>query len=403
MELLAPAGNFERLKVAFNYGADACYLAGKRFGLRAFSDNFDEDELKECVEYAHKLNKKIYVTLNILAHNSDFVGMKEYVEYLDKLHVDAVIVSDIGIMKLVKDTAPNLPIHVSTQANITNKYSAKVFCDHGATRLILAREMSLTEIREIRDFIPKNVEIEAFCHGAMCISYSGRCLLSNYMTGRDSNRGACVQACRFCYTIKEYGKDGEEYPICEDEKGTYILNSKDMCMIKYLDKIRDAGVASIKIEGRMKSPYYVATIVNAYRRALDILEDNKEYVCPQVLIDECEKTSHRRYSTGFYMNADDKEYLLSSMPVQTYEFMAIVVQDSVGDYAKIEMRNRFKVGDTLQILSPSDSFNKDFVVTEMYDENSAIVNDAMKVQQVLSIKCPYPLHAQDILRKKIVD
>ena len=277
LELLAPAGNMEKLKVAFRYGADACYLAGKKFGLRAFSGNFDEKELLESVEYAHSMNKKIYVTVNILAHNGDFDGMIEYLQYLEKIDIDAIIVSDLGIISLAKQYAPKLDIHVSTQANITNKYSAKFMCDLGAKRLVLARELSIEEIKEIREFIPEDVEIETFIHGAMCISYSGRCLLSNYLTNRDSNRGACVQACRFEYTICEKSRNGEHYEIQEDEKGTYILNSKDMCMIEHIDKLSNAGVTSFKIEGRMKSPYYVATVVNAYRRAIDDYNNKKAF------------------------------------------------------------------------------------------------------------------------------
>ena len=269
LELLAPAGNMEKLKVAFRYGADACYLGGKKFGLRAFADNFDKDELREAVNYAHDLGKKIYVTVNIVAHNNDFDGLDEYLCYLEKIGVDGVIVSDIGIITIAKTCAPKLDLHVSTQANITNKYAAKFYCDLGAKRLVLARELSLDEIKEIRDFIPNDVELEVFIHGAMCISYSGRCLLSKYLSERDGNRGACIQACRFEYTMCEKSRNGEEYTIQEDERGTYILNSKDLCMIEYIDKLVEAGVTSFKIEGRMKSPYYVATVVNAYRRAID--------------------------------------------------------------------------------------------------------------------------------------
>ena len=269
IEILAPAGNMEKLKVAFNYGADACYLAGKKFGLRAFSDNFTLEELKDAVDYAHNLNKKVYVTINIVAHNSDFDGLDEYLLYLDTINVDGIIVSDIGIINLARNLTPNLDVHVSTQANITNKYTAKYFCDMGVKRLVLARELSLSEIKEIRDYIPADIELETFVHGAMCISYSGRCLLSNYLSGRDSNRGACIQACRFEYSICEKSRQGEHYEIQEDDRGTYILNSKDLCMIEHLKELIDNGVTSFKIEGRMKSPFYVASVVNVYRRALD--------------------------------------------------------------------------------------------------------------------------------------
>lgn len=399
LELLAPAGNMEKLKTAFNYGADACYMAGKKFGLRAFSGNFEQDELKEAVDYAHSIGKKIYITVNIVAHNEDFNGLEEYLKYLYQINVDAIIVSDVGIISIARQVVPNLDIHVSTQANITNKYTAKFFVDMGVKRLILARELSIQEIKEIREFIPKDIEIETFVHGAMCISYSGRCLLSNYLTGRDSNRGACVQACRFEYTISEKSRNGEKYEIAEDNRGTYILNSKDMCMIKYLNELVAAGVTSFKIEGRMKSPYYVATVVNAYRRAIDNYNTNK--IFDESLIEELEKTSHRRYTTGFFFGAKDKEYLESSMPVQTHEFMAIVKEDNYDGKTLIEQRNRFKVGDELEVLSPNDTFNKIITVSKMEDEKGNVVEDASLVQQQLYLYTDLNLKKGDILRRKI--
>lgn len=399
LELLAPAGNMEKLKTAFKFGADACYMAGKKFGLRAFSGNFEEDEIKDAIEYAHSLNKRVYITVNIVAHNDDFNGLREYLISLRDMHVDGIIVSDIGIMNLARECAPELDIHVSTQANVTNKYTAKFLCDLGVKRLVLARELSIAEIKEIRDFIPADVEIETFVHGAMCISYSGRCLLSNYLTNRDSNRGACVQACRFEYSICEKSRNGEHYEIQEDNRGTYILNSKDLCMIKYIDELVNAGVTSFKIEGRMKSPYYVATVTNAYRRAIDNYLSNKDF--DESLIEELEKTSHRRYTTGFYFGSTDKEYLESSMPIQTHEFMAIVKEDMVDGFSVIEQRNRFKVGDRLEVLSPNETFNKVLVVGEMFDKNDNLVVDASLVQQVIKIKTDLDLKVGDILRKKI--
>ncbi len=415
MELLAPAGNFEKLKTAFYYGADACYLGGKQFGLRALTDNFDKKELKEAVIYAHNLHKKVYVTVNILAHNGDFEGLQEYVEYLQEIGVDGVIVSDIGIMQFVKAYAPKLELHVSTQANITNKYSAKTFCDYGAKRLVLARELSLNEIKEIRAFIPSDVELEVFVHGAMCISYSGRCLLSNYLTGRDSNRGACVQACRWEYYITEKSRAdkckgcAEQYEIQEDSHGTYILNSKDLNMIAHLKELKDAGITSLKIEGRMKSPYYVATVVNAYTRALKYLDEcekaGKDYTVPTELVAELEKASHRRYTTGFYFGATDKEHTQTSMPIQTHEFMAYVIADSITENGKnkalIEMRNRFKVGDELEVLSPNNTFNKVIKIEKMTDENGNEVVDASLVQQKLYLYTSLNLQQGDILRKAV--
>lgn len=403
IEILAPAGNMEKLKTAFYYGADACYFAGTKLGLRAYAGNFDNDELKTSVEFAHSLGKKAYITINVIAHNPDFDELKQYIEYLLSIKVDAVICADIGIIKFIRDICPDMHIHVSTQANITNKYSAKFFADLGVTRLILARELSLKEIKEIRDFIPKEIEIETFVHGAMCISYSGRCLLSNYFTGRDSNHGECVQACRWNYSLCEKSRDGEYFDITEDERGTYILNSKDMCMIEHLDKLVDAGVTSFKIEGRMKSPFYVATVVNAYRRAFKVLEEakanGKPYVCPKELISELENTSHRRYTTGFFLGANDKEYIENSMPIQNSEFIGLVLENSDGGKVVIEQRNRFKVGDELEVLSPNDYFGQKFKVTKIENMNHEDVVDAFRVQEKLYLYTDIPLQKGDIVRR----
>lgn len=399
IELLSPAGNMEKLKTAFKFGADACYLAGKKFGLRAFSGNFDENELKEAVEFAHQLNKKIYVTINIVAHNEDFAGLDEYLKYLQSIQVDGIIVSDIGIMMLAKEVAPKLDLHVSTQANVTNKYTAKFYCDLGAKRLVLARELSIKEIKEIRDYIPREVEIETFVHGAMCISYSGRCLLSNYLSGRDSNRGACIQACRFEYSICEKTRKGEHYDIQEDERGTYILNSKDLCMIEHIKELVDAGITSFKIEGRMKSPYYVATITNAYRRAIDDMLNGRPF--NKELLEEVEKTSHRRYTTGFYFGANDKEYIEDSMPIQSFEFMAIVKEDEKDGFTVIEQRNKFEIGDELEVLSPNSTFNEIIKVEEMYTLDGEKITCANLVQQIIRLKTNVQLKAGDILRKRV--
>ena len=398
LELLAPAGNMDKLKTAFYFGADACYFAGTKFGLRAYAGNFTDESLKESVEYAHKLGKKAYVTVNIIAHNEDFLDMENYIKYLYEIGVDAVIVADVGIISLIRRVCPNLDVHVSTQANITNKYAAKFFTDMGVKRLVLARELSVKEIKEIRDYIPKDVEIETFVHGAMCISYSGRCLLSNYLTNRDSNKGACVQACRWEYTIHEKSRDNEEYPIYEDSRGTYILNSKDLNMLAHIQELIDAGVTSFKIEGRMKSVYYVATVVNAYRRALDQLGSKKSV---NSLLEELNKTSHRNYTTGFYFGSNNKECLESSTPVQTHEFMAVVLADNKDGRVLIEQRNRFKVGDTLEVLSPNNTFNKLIEVESMLNEKGEEVPDALGVQQKLYLKTKLKLMPGDILRKQI--
>lgn len=398
MEILAPAGNMEKLKTAIYFGADAVYLSGKKFGLRAFAGNFEEDELEQAVEFVHKNNKKIYVTVNIVAHNCDFVGLDEYLKHLEKIGVDAIIVSDIGVIEFAKKYAPKLEIHVSTQANVTNKYVANFFAQNGAKRIVLARELSLAEIKEIREFLPPQVELEAFVHGAMCISYSGRCLLSNYLTGRDGNRGACVQACRWEYTICEKSRGGEGCEIQEDSRGTYILNSKDLNMIKYLKELEEAGVSSLKIEGRMKSPYYVANITNAYKRALMALKTAGEV--SEALYLETFKSSHRNYTTGFYFGRTNSECLESSMPVQSHEFMAIVVEDAKDGKVLIEQRNRFCKGDELEVLSPNETFNKIIVVEQMTSITGEDIDDAKNVQQKLFLKTDLPLKKGDILRKK---
>ncbi len=392
MELLAPAGNFDKLATAVHFGADAVYFAGKMYGLRAFAGNFDDDEIVKAMKFLHERGKKGYITLNIVAKNSDFQQIDKFLQLLVDAKVDGVIVSDVGMIYYLRKNFPQLNVHVSTQANVNNIYSAKFFADMGVTRIVLARELNLNQIKEIASSLKGKVEIEAFVHGAMCISYSGRCLLSNYMTGRDSNRGACVQACRWNYTIREVNKT-EEYPIEEDQRGTYILNSKDLCMIKHLKELEEAGICSLKIEGRMKSDYYVASVVNAYRRALE----HKNKI--EVLEDELEKTSHRRYTTGFYFDSDDKEFLETSMPIQTAEFIAKVVENSQNGKVKVEMRNRFKIGDELEILSPTDSFLKKIKIDSIENGKGEQIDDCKRVQEIVTINCPYDLKKGDILRK----
>ena len=397
MELLAPVGTPDKLKLAIHYGADAVYLASKRFGLRTFAGNFDDEQLKWAVEYVHTAGKKIYITINILPHDSDFEGLDEYVKYLEKLGVDAVIVADLGVMQVVKRVAPNLDIHISTQANVTNTETALLYVSLGAKRIILARELSLEEIKNIHQNLPQEIELEAFAHGAMCISYSGRCLLSNFMTGRDANRGACVQACRWNYTIRETNKD-EEYPIEEDSKGTYILNSHDMCMINYLDKLKDAGITSIKIEGRMKSEYYVANITNAYRKALDYLYSNEHYDLPSEIEAEVYKSSHRTYSTGFFFG-QPKQNLQTSMPEANYDFIAIVLEDSAEGKALVEMRNRFLANSSFELLSKFDN-NAIIHINKIETTQGEMLEDVKVVQQQVYVYTDKPLHKFDILRRK---
>lgn len=400
LELLAPVGDKERLEAAVYFGADAVYFAGKKFGLRAFASNFDEDEIKDSVKFCHEHNVKVYVTVNILAHQSDFIGLVDYLKHLDESHVDGVIVSDLGIAHMVKEYT-NLELHVSTQANITNAESAKVWVKLGAKRLVLARELSIEEVKAIKDAVGDDIDIECFCHGAMCISYSGRCLLSNYFLGRDSNKGACAQPCRWEYAIYSKNKENpmdDYYPIEEDERGTYILNSKDMCLINHINELDKAGIKSFKIEGRMKSTYYVATVVNAYRRAIDNYLNNN--VSDFDYIEELEKTSNRAFTTGFYFHDEHKTNKVSSRLIQNYDFIALVVEDAKDGKVLIEHRNKFALGDELEVLSPNDTFDKIIKLNEIIDEKGNSIEEVKKVKQRVYIKTDLALKKGDILRKK---
>ena len=399
IELLAPAGDFERLVTAIHFGADAVYFAGKKFGLRAFASNFDEEEIIKAIKYAHERNVKVYITVNILAHNEDFVGLIDYLKFLDKEGADGVIVSDIGIASLVKDNT-NLELHVSTNANITNIHSAKMWVKLGAKRLVLARELSLQEIKEIKNEVGENIDLECFGHGAMCISYSGRCLLSNYLTGRDSNKGECAQPCRWQYAlgVKNDIEGTNYFPILEDGKGTYILNSKDICMIEHIKELAQAGVTSLKVEGRMKTNYYVATVINAYRRAID--EYYKNLKPSFNYLEEVKKTSNRDFTTGFYFENNSKENLNTSKQSETHKYIAVVLESLDNGYVLVEHRNKFLLGDELEILSSGENFNKKFIVEDIIDCENNHLKEVKKIKQHVYIKCPYKLNKYDILRKK---
>jgi len=382
VELLAPAGDMEKLETALHFGADAVYFAGKNYGLRALSSNFTYDQMREAVKKVHSHKKKAYVTLNIYAHNRDFIELKEYLKFLEEIKIDAVLVSDLGILKFIKDNAPSLKIHISTQANTTNSYSTAFYKSLGAERVVLARELNLNEILEIHKANP-DIELEAFVHGAMCISYSGRCLLSNYLTGRDANHGECVQACRWKYYIREEHREDDEFEIGEDGRGTYIMNSKDLCLINYLDKIIESGVSSLKIEGRMKSPYYVGTVVNAYRRAIDnyyaFKAQGKKYNVPKTLLSELLKASHRDYTTGFMVEDDNiRQNYKTNAQVQFSKFVAIV-KEVFEDKILVEQRNKFEVGDSLEILSPNESFLKKLKIKKLSDKNQKNISVAKDV------------------------
>lgn len=400
MELLAPAGNVEKLNTAIHFGADAVYIGGRNFSLRAYSDNFDNDELKYAVEYAHSNNRKVYVTVNIFPANRDFGSLEDYIKYLAEINVNGLIVTDPGVIDLAMRIAPSLQLHLSTQANTTNGYAAKFWADIGVKRIVLAREVSLDEIKEIRDMLPASVELECFVHGAMCISYSGRCLLSNYLSNRSSNRGECVQACRWNYKLTEVSREGEPLEIAEDERGSYIMNSRDLNMLEHLDKLIAAGVYSFKIEGRMKTPYYVANVVNAYRRALDKINNVANYNI-DMLKYELEKSSNRTFSTGFYFSKQDANVSLDNSQSQgDYEFIAQVKGYEKGKGLIVEQRNRFKIGDKLEILSSNNHFNDIITVTDMYTLDGERLEDAKIVQQQIIIKTDKILAEYDLLRRK---
>lgn len=401
LELLAPAGNFSKLKTAVYYGADAVYIGGKSFSLRAFSDNFTDDEIVEAVKFAHGKNVKIYVTVNIFAKNSDFEKAAEYFRFLERAKVDAVLITDVGLISLCKKVAPELKIHLSTQANTLNKYAVKFWGELGLERVVLARELSLSEIKEISEFNPET-QLEAFVHGAMCISYSGRCLLSNYFNGRDANRGECVQACRWQYELREKSKNGEFFPIEEDERGSYILNSKDLNMIEHIDEMAEAGVCSLKIEGRMKSEYYLATVINAYRRAIDeYYKIGGKYKKNKMFYDELLKTNHRVFTTA-YMLGENKETVnySDSQSAGEKQFIATVLEGTNDEgYFIAEMRNRFKKGDKLELLTPNDNFNSVILPVRITDEEGNDIEDAKIVQQKLRIYSDIKVSAGDILRR----
>lgn len=403
VELLSPAGDMKKLKTALYFGADAVYIGGKNMSLRANSTNFTDDEILEAVEFAHSLGKKVYVTVNIFARNYDIDNAEKYFKFLESAKVDGAIISDTGLIVLAREVAPNLAVNVSTQANTLNYKTVKFWHDYGVKRVILARELSLNEIKEIHEKVP-GVEIETFIHGAMCIAYSGRCLLSDYRTGRSSNRGECVQACRWNYEIREKNSECEYMEMQEDERGTYILNSKDLNLLDYIPQLLSAGVCSFKIEGRMKSEYYLATVINAYRRAIDgFYADGENYKQNPLYQTELEKTAHRDFTTAYLLGDNDKTVNYSdSQSKGTHKFMAVVVEGNKDrDYAVIEMRNRFIVGDELEVLSPSDSFNKAIKVEKMQNEKGDDIADAKIVQQILKLYTDIPLFAGDILRAKI--
>ena len=394
IELLSPAGDMERLKMSLAYGADAVYLAGSDFGMRAFAGNFTPDEMKQAVELCHSKGVSIHVTCNTMPRNDEVARLPEWLEYLQDLGVDAAIVADVGVLSLLKKHASRVKAHISTQASISNYQAARAWYELGASRVLLARELSLDEIREIRAKAPKELEIEAFVHGAMCVSYSGRCLLSNYMTGRDANRGACAQPCRYKYALVEEKRPGEYFPIGEDEGGAFIMNSRDMCMIDHIPKLMEAGLDSLKIEGRAKSAYYAAVVTAAYRHAIDAAAAGQPL--DPVWRAEIDKVSHRPYSTGFYFGQPG-QYTGDARYIREWQVVAIVTACDSSGMATLSLRNKFAVGDPLELVGP-DVAATPFTAPTMEDENGWPLTEPRTPQMVFRMQLPRPVPPLSIIR-----
>ena len=404
LELLSPAGNLEKLKVACHFGADAVYLSGKQFGLRAFADNFTNEELEEAFSYLHSMGKKGYVTVNVFPYDEDLDALTEYLPYLQSIGTDGIIVTDAGVISLAKEVAPELELHLSTQANTLNARSAAFWADQGVKRVVVARELSIDRIKRIRDALPQEVELECFAHGAMCISYSGRCLLSNYLSGRDNYKGECVQACRWNYSIHEKGRSEREFDIEEDGRGSYILNSHDLKTISFLDELIRAGITSFKIEGRMKTAYYVASTTDAYRRALDAyLADPDRYAVKAEWEEQLSLCSNRGFTDGFLHGGKGGADTISYEDSQSKggaEFIAKVLgYDFASKRAIIEQRNRFAVGDVLEIMSPDREVRR-LPVTRIENAEGEPLSEAIRVQEVLYLPTDEVVSEWDILRRR---
>ena len=398
-ELLAPAGDMEKLKMAFLYGADAAYLAGKNFGMRAQSGNFDERELFEATELAHSLGKKIYLTVNIMPHNDDLGELPAYLQLLAKVQADALIVSDLGVLRLVKEYIPDMPVHISTQANTVNWASALAWQDMGVDRIVLARELSLLEIAQIKEQV--KLQLEVFVHGAMCISYSGRCLMSSYMTGRDANRGFCPQSCRWKYHLVEEKRPGEFFPIFEDEHGTYIFNSKDLCLLNHLPNLLNIGIDSLKIEGRMKSVHYVATVVNVYRQAIDsYIASPATFSIKKEWLEELNKISHRPYTNGFIEGNpfEQGQVYETSSYRKTHDFVGLV-QGHENGFLLIEQRNNVKIGQKLEAVQPDGKIFK-IELGEIFDAEGNSIQVVAHPKQIFKVRYSQELATNTMLRRK---
>ena len=397
LELLSPAGDMERLKMAVLYGADAVYLAGTSFGMRSFAGNFSPEELPQAVKFAHEHGVKCHVTVNTMPRNDEVAHLPEYLEQLDDAGVDALILADLGAFTLAGKYAPHCQRHISTQQSIANYACAQAWFDLGASRVVLARECSLEEIRVIRQKVDPKLEIETFGHGAMCVSYSGRCLLSNYMTGRDSNRGACAQPCRYQYALMEEKRPGEYFPVFEDEKGTYILNSRDMCMIDHLKDLMDSGVDCIKIEGRAKSAYYAAIVTGAYRHCIDDVSAGRPL--DPIWRDEVEHVSHRIYSTGFYYG-EPGQYVENSRYIRDWQICAKVVSCAENGLAVCSLNNKFRSGDTLEVVGP-DLRPFPVVAGNMADLEGNPLEEPRTPQMKFTLPLPQQVPAHSIIRRSV--
>lgn len=404
IELLAPAGDLERLKTAFIYGADAVYIGGEIFGMRSAAKNFNKEDMAEGVKFAHERGKQVFVTVNIIPRNEEFEQLEAYLKELEEIGVDAVIVSDPGVFSVVKKVVPNMEIHISTQASTTNAASATFWYNQGAKRVVMARELSFEEIKEIRDNSPEGMDIEAFIHGAMCMSYSGKCVISNYTTGRDANRGACAQSCRWKYTLVEEQENGDYEKVLDNVDAEFFFNTKDMCMINYIPQIIESGINSFKIEGRMKTAYYVATTVRAYRMAIDeYIKDPENWKFNPMWLEELKKGSHRHFSEGFYLgktSTRDQNYESASY-VRNYDFIGVVRgHEEESGLVIVEQRNRMFVGDEIEIIGPykETMYGK---ILEMYNEENEPIESAPHAKQIVKMKLDIPVEEHYMLRKPI--
>ncbi len=402
-ELLIPASSLEVLKIAVIYGADAVYIGGEAFGLRAKAKNFSMEEIREGIAFAHAHDVKVYITANILAHNGDLDGVREYFAELREIKPDALIISDPGVYMIAKEVCPEIERHISTQANNTNYGTYRFWYEQGAKRVVSARELSLAEIKEIRANIPDDLEIETFIHGAMCISYSGRCLLSNYFTGRDANQGACTHPCRWKYAVVEEKRPGEYLPVYENERGTYIFNSKDLCMIEHIPELMESGIDSFKIEGRMKTALYVATVARTYRRAIDDYKQSPELYREHMAWyqEQISNCTYRQFTTGFFFGkpSDEAQIYDNNTYVKEYTYLGIVGERNEEGLYRIEQRNKFSVGESIEVMKP-DGVNITVTVQRIVDEEGNDMESAPHPKQVLYIDLGQPLAMYDILRRK---